>query len=181
MRISKVTTKSGDKGKTSLGNGERVSKSHPFIILLGDIDELNSQIGSVITVCKAETVISDLQSIQQDLFNLGGEVSVQSSDTMLIGEGRIEFLEERIDEYNQSLKPLKEFILPGGDEFCSRVHLARSVCRRAERSCVEIIDSIKENKTWLPYLNRLSDYLFVLARYISSERGAEEILWDREI
>ena len=181
MRISKVTTKSGDKGKTSLGNGERVSKSHPFIILLGDIDELNSQIGSAITVCKSETVISDLQSIQQDLFNLGGEVSVQSSDTMLIGEGRIEFLEERIDEYNQSLKPLKEFILPGGDEFCSRVHLARSVCRRAERSCVEIIDSIKENKTWLPYLNRLSDYLFVLARYISSERGAEEILWDREI
>ena len=181
MRISKVTTKSGDKGKTSLGNGERVSKSHPFIILLGDIDELNSQIGSVITVCKAETVISDLQSIQQDLFNLGGEVSVQSSDTMLISEGRIEFLEERIDEYNQSLKPLKEFILPGGDEFCSRVHLVRSVCRRAERSCVEIIDSIKENKTWLPYLNRLSDYLFVLARYISSERGAEEILWDREI
>ena len=181
MRISKVTTKSGDKGKTSLGNGERVSKSHPFIILLGDIDELNSQIGSAITVCNSETVISDLQSIQQDLFNLGGEVSVQSSDAMLISEGRIEFLEERIDEYNQSLKPLKEFILPGGDEFCSRVHLARSVCRRAERSCVEIIDSIKENKTWLPYLNRLSDYLFVLARYISSERGAEEILWDREI
>ena len=181
MRISKVTTKSGDKGKTSLGNGERVSKSHPVIILLGDIDELNSQIGSAITVCNSETVISDLQSIQQDLFNLGGEVSVQSPDTMLISEGRIEFLEERIDEYNQSLKPLKEFILPGGDEFCSRVHLARSVCRRAERSCVEIIDSIKENKTWLPYLNRLSDYLFVLARYISSERGAEEILWDREI
>lgn len=181
MRISKVTTKSGDKGKTSLGNGERVSKSHPFIILLGDIDELNSQLGNAITVCKAETIVSDLQLIQQDLFNLGGEISVQSSDTMLIGEGRIEFLEERIDEYNQNLKPLKEFILPGGDEFCSRIHLARSVCRRAERSCVEIMDTLKENNIWLPYLNRLSDYLFVLARYISSEQGAEEILWDREI
>ena len=181
MRISKVTTKSGDKGKTSLGNGQRVSKSHPFIILLGDIDELNSQLGNAITVCKAETIVSDLQLIQQDLFNLGGEISVQSSDTMLIGEGRIEFLEERIDEYNQTLKPLKEFILPGGDEFCSRIHLARSVCRRAERSCVEIMDTLKENNIWLPYLNRLSDYLFVLARYISSEQGAEEILWDREI
>ena len=181
MRISKVTTKSGDKGKTSLGNGERVSKSHPFIILLGDIDELNSQLGNAITVCKAETIVSDLQLIQQDLFNLGGEISVQSSDTMLIAEGRIEFLEERIDEYNQTLKPLKEFILPGGDEFCSRIHLARSVCRRAERSCVEIMDTLKENNIWLPYLNRLSDYLFVLARYISSEQGAEEILWDREI
>jgi len=181
MRISKVTTKSGDKGKTSLGNGERVSKSHPFITLLGDIDELNSQLGNAITVCKAETIVSDLQLIQQDLFNLGGEISVQSSDTMLIGEGRIEFLEERIDDYNQTLKPLKEFILPGGDEFCSRIHLARSVCRRAERSCVEIMDTLKENNIWLPYLNRLSDYLFVLARYISSEQGAEEILWDREI
>ncbi|MEC7872768.1 MAG: cob(I)yrinic acid a,c-diamide adenosyltransferase [Candidatus Neomarinimicrobiota bacterium] len=181
MRISKVTTKSGDKGKTSLGNGERVSKSHPFIILLGDIDELNSQLGNAVTVCKAETIVSDLQLIQQDLFNLGGEISVQSSDTMLIGEGRIEFLEERIDEYNQTLKPLEEFILPGGDEFCSRIHLARSVCRRAERSCVEIMDTLKENNIWLPYLNRLSDYLFVLARYISSEQGAEEILWDREI
>ena len=181
MRISKVTTKSGDKGKTSLGNGERVSKSHPFITLLGDIDELNSQLGNAITVCKAETIVSDLQLIQQDLFNLGGEISVQSSDTMLIGEGRIEFLEERIDEYNQTLKPLKEFILPGGDEFCSRIHLARSVCRRAERSCVEIMDTLKENNIWLPYLNRLSDYLFVLARYISSEQGAEEIHWDREI
>ena len=181
MRISKVTTKSGDKGKTSLGNGERVSKSHPFITLLGDIDELNSQLGNAITVCKAETIVSDLQLIQQDLFNLGGEVSVQSSDTMLISEGRIEFLEERIDEYNQNLKPLKEFILPGGDEFCSRIHLARSVCRRAERSCVKIMDTLKENNIWLPYLNRLSDYLFVLARYISSEQGAEEILWDREI
>ena len=181
MRISKVTTKSGDKGKTSLGNGQRVPKSHPFIILLGDIDELNSQLGNAITVCKAETIVSDLQLIQQDLFNLGGEISVQSSDTMLIGEGRIEFLEERIDEYNQTLKPLKEFILPGGDEFCSRIHLARSICRRAERSCVEIMDTLKENNIWLPYLNRLSDYLFVLARYISSEQGAEEILWDREI
>ena len=85
----------------------------------------------------------------------------------------------RIDELNQTLKPLKEFIMPGGDEFCSRIHLARAVCRRAERSCVAILDLIKEKNIWLPYLNRLSDYLFVLARYVSSERGSEEILWKR--
>ena len=179
MRISKVTTKSGDKGNTSLGNGERVLKSHLLINLLGDIDELNSQIGSAISSCKSESITSELQSIQQDLFNLGGEISIINSGTILINDNRLEFLEERIDELNQSLKPLKEFIMPGGDEFCSRIHLSRSVCRRAERSCVAILDLVKEKNIWLPYLNRLSDYLFVLARYVSSERGSEEILWKR--
>tara|TARA_B100001996_G_scaffold359874_2_gene325484 strand:- start:4519 stop:5058 length:540 start_codon:yes stop_codon:yes gene_type:complete len=179
MRISKVTTKSGDKGNTSLGNGERVLKSHLLINLLGDIDELNSQIGSAISSCKSESITSELQSIQQDLFNLGGEISIINSGTILINDDRLEFLEERIDELNQSLKPLKEFIMPGGDEFCSRIHLSRSVCRRAERSCVAILDLVKEKNIWLPYLNRLSDYLFVLARYVSSERGSEEILWKR--
>ena len=174
-------TRTGDDGTTGTYGGMRVEKNSARIHAIGDIDELNTQLGNAITVCKAETIVSDLQLIQQDLFNLGGEISLQSSDTMLIGEGRIEFLEERIDEYNQTLKPLKEFILPGGDEFCSRIHLARSVCRRAERSCVDIMDTLKENNIWFPYLNRLRDYLFVLARYISSEQGAEEILWDREI
>lgn len=179
MRISKVTTKSGDKGNTSLGNGERVSKSHLLINLLGDIDELNSQLGSAISSCKSELISSELESIQQDLFNLGGEISIINSGTILINNDKVEFLEERIDELNQTLKPLKEFIMPGGDEFCSRVHLARAVCRRAERSCVAIIDLVKEKNIWLPYLNRLSDYLFVLARYVSSQRGSEEILWKR--
>ncbi|MFL3051930.1 MAG: cob(I)yrinic acid a,c-diamide adenosyltransferase [Candidatus Neomarinimicrobiota bacterium] len=179
MRISKVTTKSGDKGNTSLGNGERVSKSHLLINLLGDIDELNSQLGSAISSCKSELISSELQSIQQDLFNLGGEISIINSGTILINNDKVEFLEERIDELNQTLKPLKEFIMPGGDEFCSRVHLARAVCRRAERSCVAILDLVKEKNIWLPYLNRLSDYLFVLARYVSSQRGSEEILWKR--
>ena len=179
MRISKVTTKSGDKGKTSLGNGERVSKSHLIINLLGDIDELNSQIGSAISSSKSSLISSELQSIQQDLFNLGGEISIFNSGTILINDDKVKFLEERIEDLNQTLKPLKEFIMPGGDEFCSRIHLARAVCRRAERSCVSVLDLIKEKNIWLPYLNRLSDYLFVLARYVSSERGSEEILWKR--
>jgi len=179
MRISKVTTKSGDRGKTSLGNGERVSKSHLIINLLGDIDELNSQIGSAISSCKSSLISSELQSIQQDLFNLGGEISIFNSGTILINDDKVEFLEERIEDLNQALKPLKEFIMPGGDEFCSRIHLARAVCRRAERSCVAVLDLVKEKNIWLPYLNRLSDYFFVLARYVSSEQGSEEILWKR--
>ena len=179
MRISKVTTKSGDRGKTSLGNGERVSKSHLIINLLGDIDELNSQIGSAISSSKSSLISSELQSIQQDLFNLGGEISIFNSGTILINDDKVKFLEERIEDLNQTLKPLKEFIMPGGDEFCSRIHLARAVCRRAERSCVSVLDLVEEKNIWLPYLNRLSDYLFVLARYVSSERGSEEILWKR--
>ena len=179
MRISKVTTKSGDRGNTSLGNGERVSKSHSLINLLGDIDELNSHLGLALSSCKSKSIASELQSIQQDLFNLGGEISIINSGTILISDDKVEFLEERINYLNQTLKPLKEFIMPGGDEFCSRLHLARAVCRRAERSCVAILDLIKEKNIWLPYLNRLSDYLFVLARYVSSERGSEEILWKR--
>jgi len=179
MRISKVTTKSGDRGKTSLGNGERISKSHLIINLLGDIDELNSQIGSAISSCKSSLISSELQSIQQDLFNLGGEISIFNSGTILINDDKVEFLEERIEDLNQALRPLKEFIMPGGDEFCSRIHLARAVCRRAERSCVAVLDLVKEKNIWLPYLNRLSDYFFVLARYVSSEQGSEEILWKR--
>ena len=179
MRISKVTTKSGDKGNTSLGNGERVSKSHLLINLLGDIDELNSQVGSAISSCKSSLIASELQAIQQDLFNLGGEISIINSGTILINDDKVEFLEERIEDLNQTLKPLKEFIMPGGDEFCSRIHLSRAVCRRAERSCVAVLDLVKEKNVWLPYLNRLSDYFFVLARYVSSEQGSEEILWER--
>jgi cob(I)alamin adenosyltransferase len=179
MRISKVTTKLGDKGNTSLGNGDRVSKSHSLIRLLGDIDELNSHLGSAISASKSDLISLELLSIQQDLFNLGGEISIINSGTILINGDRLDFLEERIDKLNQTLKPLKEFIMPGGDEFCSRIHLARAVCRRAERSCVEILDLVKEKNIWLPYLNRLSDYLFVLARYVSSEKGSEEILWKR--
>ena len=179
MRISKVTTKSGDRGKTSLGNGERISKSHLIINLLGDIDELNSQIGSAISSSKSSLISSELQSIQQDLFNLGGEISIFNSGTILIDDDKVKFLEERIEDLNQTLKPLKEFIMPGGDEFCSRIHLARAVCRRAERSCVSVLDLVKEKNIWLPYLNRLSDYFFVLARYVSSEQGSEEILWKR--
>ena len=178
-RISKVTTKTGDKGETGLGDGSRVSKSHPLIRLLGEIDELNSYLGRAIASCNKDTIIVELQSIQQDLFNMGGEVSMPKTEINLLTKDRISFLEDRIAKLNEQLPPLEEFILPGGDEFCSRIHVLRAVCRRGERYCVEVMEEGLKIRYWLLYLNRLSDYFFVLSRYYSLEDGEDEILWNR--
>tara|TARA_B100001179_G_scaffold219925_1_gene193998 strand:- start:1732 stop:2280 length:549 start_codon:yes stop_codon:yes gene_type:complete len=178
-RISKVTTKTGDKGETGLGDGSRVSKSHPLIRLLGEIDELNSYLGRAIASCNKDTIIAELQSIQQDLFNMGGEVSMPKTEINLLTKDRISFLEDRIAKLNEQLPPLEEFILPGGDEFCSRIHVLRAVCRRVERYCVEVMEEGLKIRYWLLYLNRLSDYFFVLSRYYSLEDGEDEILWNR--
>ena len=178
-RISKVTTKTGDKGETGLGDGSRVSKSHPLIRLLGEIDELNSYLGRAIASCNKDTIIVELQSIQQDLFNMGGEVSMPKTEINLLTKDRISFLEDRIAKLNEQLPPLEEFILPGGDEFCSRIHVLRAVCRRVERYCVEVMEEGLKIRYWLLYLNRLSDYFFVLSRYYSLEDGDDEILWNR--
>ena len=178
-RISKVTTKTGDKGETGLGDGSRVSKSHPLIRLLGEIDELNSYLGRAIASCNKDTIIVELLSIQQDLFNMGGEVSMPKTEINLLTKDRISFLEDRIAKLNEQLPPLEEFILPGGDEFCSRIHVLRAVCRRVERYCVEVMEEGLKIRYWLLYLNRLSDYFFVLSRYYSLEDGEDEILWNR--
>ena len=178
-RISKVTTKTGDNGETGLGDGSRVSKSHPLIRLLGEIDELNSYLGRAIASCNKDTIIAELQSIQQDLFNMGGEVSMPKTEINLLTKDRISFLEDRIAKLNEQLPPLEEFILPGGDEFCSRIHVLRAVCRRVERYCVEVMEEGLKIRYWLLYLNRLSDYFFVLSRYYSLEDGEDEILWNR--
>ena len=179
MRISKVTTKTGDKGETGLGDGKRISKSHPNIELLGDIDELNSVLGLAITNCANQDMIKELKSIQQDLLNMGGEVSMPESEIELLSENRIIFLEDMIEKMNLTLPPLKEFILPGGDEFSARIHLTRAVCRRVERCCVTFIDTGVDKKHWLRYLNRLSDYFFVLARFTTQNIGGSETFWER--
>lgn len=179
MRISKVTTKKGDKGRTGLGDGSRLSKSDALIHFLGEIDELNSFVGFAISSSSNESLSIDLRSIQQDLFNIGGEAAMPNLDTILLDQERIAFLDGQIDVLNGALSPLKEFILPGGDDFCSKIHIARTICRRAERSGVEVMENNINTKKWLPYLNRLSDYFFVLARCISSEEGGDEILWKR--
>ena len=180
MRISKVTTKTGDKGETGLGDGKRISKDHPNMDFLGDIDELNSFLGLAINACKEKNLFQKLQSIQQDLFNMGGEASMPGSEMELLSEDRIVFLEASLEKINETLPPLKEFILPGGDEFSARIHVTRAVCRRAERSCVSLLNIGVDVRNWLVYLNRLSDYFFVLARYITQNKGKNETLWDRD-
>ena len=178
-RISKVTTKTGDKGDTGLGDGSRVSKSHSLVWFLGEIDELNSYLGRVISSCNNDKLVLELQSIQQDLFNLGGEASMPNSELNLLTKDRVVFLETRVADFNEKLPPLDEFILPGGDEFCSKVHVLRAICRRVERYCVKAMEEGLETRYWLLYLNRLSDYFFVLSRYFSLKDGEDEILWDR--
>ncbi len=179
MRISKVTTKTGDKGETGMGDGKRVAKDHPVMAFQGDLDELNSHLGLALTVGEEE-LTEGLKSIQQDIFNIGGEASMLESELALLDDSRISELESAIEKMNGELPPLKEFILPGGDEFCARLHVARAVCRRTERSCVTLMNTGVDVKSWLQFLNRLSDYLFVLVRYANQKNDGGEALWDRE-
>ncbi len=178
MRITKVTTKAGDGGRTSLGDGQNVAKSHPRIAALGDLDELNAAIGFARLKAPAYSD-TELEQIQQDIFNLGGEISLPGREGSLLREKRLEFLENRIDEMNSSLPALKEFILPGGDEFSSRVHLCRTICRRAERAIVILKESGADENIWIKYINRLSDFLFVLARFHMQNLGKDQVLWKR--
>ncbi len=175
MRINKVITKRGDKGKTSLGDGTEVSKNHPRIQALGNIDELNSLIGTAIVVCPDKELKKELITLQNDLFNLGGEVSIPNFDKQLLNEERVYHLEERVEKMNETLPALKEFVLPGGNEFSSRIHVARAVCRRAESKIIPLLEEDGNAHKWIQYLNRLSDYLFVLARYYSH---SSEKLWE---
>lgn len=177
MRITKVTTKKGDRGKTSLADGSTVSKSSLRIRCLGDIDELNSFIGSAATVNPYPELIPLFDKIQNDLFNLGGELSKPKTDQLILNEKSIKELEVKINEINKDLSPLKEFLIPKGDEFLVRLHIARSVCRRAERSIAELLEKEDGKPSWIPYLNRSSDLLFILVRYHSKKLGHTEDQW----
>jgi cob(I)alamin adenosyltransferase len=155
-RLSKITTRTGDRGETGLGDGSRVAKSSPRVRALGDIDELNSAIGLLAAEELPAEVAEALNEIQHDLFDLGGEVSIPGH-TML-GEAQVERLEGRIEAWNAELPPLKEFILPGGTRAAATAHLARTICRRAERSLVGVHEKEKVNEPALRYLNRLSTF-----------------------
>lgn len=179
MRITKVTTKIGDKGKTRIGTNEVVSKSSLEIQVLGELDELSSVLGLVKVSCPAKALQTKIESIQNDLFNLGGEVSLGDSNRELLDSERIGFLESEIETINKKLPPLKEFVFPGIDKLSAKIHFARSVCRRVERSIVSLQDKKNNHAFWTKYLNRLSDYLFVLARQISLKKGGTESTWDR--
>jgi len=176
-RLSKITTRTGDGGETGLGDGSRVRKDDPRVAALGEIDELNSAIGVLLAEPMPEKIRADLESIQHDLFDLGGDVSIPGRATMT--QGQIDRLEARVEEMNADLPRLKEFILPGGTRAAGLAHLARAVCRRAERSLVALSSSQKVADAGKVYLNRLSDLLFVLGRVLNRVGGRGDVLWQQ--
>jgi len=177
-RISKVYTRTGDNGTTGLGDGSRIAKDSPRIAVIGSIDELNSQIGLLLTETLPPRIQAMLIAIQHDLFDAGGEISIPGS-ARLTAE-HVQQLERWIDSLNDTLEPLKEFILPGGHRAAALCHVARSICRRAERLLTGIAKSEAINPQTLTYLNRLSDLLFVMARYINNQAGNADVLWQKD-
>jgi cob(I)alamin adenosyltransferase len=177
-RLSKIYTKTGDSGETGLGDGSRIDKTAARVSSMGDVDELNSLIGILLTQ-ELETEMSEaLIDIQHVLFNLGGELSIPGA--VMVEEKHVHILEQLIDAYNAKLPPLKEFILPGGSPSAATCHLARTVCRRAERSVIGLSKTDSINSHSKTYLNRLSDLLFVLARVLGRHDGGSEIYWQKD-
>ncbi len=181
-RLSKIITKGGDKGKTSIAGGTRLSKSSARIHAIGDIDELNSSIGVLMAELQSHSntkdYVAELLSIQHDLFNLGGELAMP--DYELLQQDALERLENNAQQMNQSLPPLKEFILPSGSKALASAHMSRSICRRAERQLVALHQEDNNLRPLvLQFINRLSDYLFILARSIGQQDGHTEVLWQR--
>lgn len=192
VHISRIYTRSGDTGETMLANGTRASKSSARICTYGDVDELNSTVGLVRLELSrdpklvghedfATTVDAELGRIQQELFNLGAELATPGAtreSTPVVQDHHVERLEQEIDAHNAPLEPLRSFVLPGGGPVGTTAHLARTVCRRAERNLIALSTTEDVRGETIRYLNRLSDYLFVLSRAASHTLGYDEILWD---
>ena len=175
-RLSKIYTRTGDDGTTGLGDGERVNKDDSRVEAIGTVDELNSAVGMVDAAGVPEDVALILEKIQQDLFNLGGELCIP--DTQLIDTHSVSYLENQLDKFNDDLPALKDFVLPGGGFPAANCHLARTICRRAERRVTSLSRASQVNETALQYLNRLADLLFVLARTLNQRAEQPEILWN---
>lgn len=178
-RITKVYTKTGDQGDTGLSTGLRVRKDCSQIQAIGDVDELNSVIGMVLTHDMPKELREIFIYIQHQLFNFGAELN--SAEFKFFNEHIVKKLEDKIDHYNQNLPPLKNFILPGGGKASATCHLARTVCRRAERSVVMHNEDGALNPQLQIYLNRLSDFLFVACRVLAEHAGEEETCWTSDI
>ena len=177
-RLSKITTRTGDAGETGLGDGSRVSKDSARIQALGDLDELNSAIGLVLAEEVPQELRAALSQVQHDLFDLGGELSIPGH--AILAPGQVKFLDQRIEAWNAELAPLKEFILPGGTRAAAAAHLARTVCRRAERMVVTLGKNEKVSEDARRYLNRLSDLLFVAGRVLNRHAGRTDVQWRHE-
>jgi cob(I)alamin adenosyltransferase len=180
--LSRIYTKTGDTGQTSLGDGQRVEKDHPRVAAYGGVDELNSVLGLLLATGDNLSEIDLLRSIQNDLFDVGADLCVPQAGAAAPGQRlrvrpeQIERLEQAIDRLNADLSPLTSFVLPGGEPAAAWCHLARTVCRRAERDVVALARAEAINPQVVIYLNRLSDLLFVLAR-VYNKQGRGDVLW----
>jgi cob(I)alamin adenosyltransferase len=177
-RLSKITTRTGDAGETGLGDGARVPKDSARIHALGDVDELNSALGLVLAEEVPEAVRAVLLEAQHDLFDVGGELSIPGH--RLLREEQVARLEQALEAWNAGLPALQEFILPGGSRAAAAAHLARTVCRRAERSVVGLGRAEKVSEPVRRYLNRLSDLLFVAGRVLNRHAGRGDVQWRHE-
>ena len=182
-RITRVYTRSGDDGTTGLGGGQRVPKDSLRIETYGTVDELSSQIGVAVALGLEPRLAAELARIQNDLFNLGSDLCILEEDKARmpvpgIEERHVDALERLMDELSAELSPLENFILPGGTPGAAQLHVARTVCRRAERLLVALAREEAVGPFTVRYLNRLSDALFVMARYENHRRGAPDILWN---
>jgi cob(I)alamin adenosyltransferase len=176
-RLSKIYTRTGDAGSTGLADGSRLAKHAPRIEAIGAVDELNSSVGVLLAERLPRDVRGCLTDVQHDLFDLGGELSVPGHTIM--SAGHIRRLEISLDRFNAKLPPLKDFVLPGGTRAAGCAHVARAVCRRAERRLVALAQADTAPTCALSYLNRLSDLLFVLARVLNRRAGRGDVLWQQ--
>ena len=174
-RLSKIYTRTGDDGSTGLGSNTRVEKDHIRIESIGTVDELNSVIGMILAEEIPEEISNCLQQVQHHLFDLGGELCMPGN--AIISADDVSYLENSLDNFNNDLPYLKEFILPAGGRATSCCHLARTVCRRAERRLTSLNRDETINSFTLAYINRLSDLLFVIARVLARYERGQEVLW----
>ena len=177
-RLSKIYTRTGDDGSTGLGDGTRVGKDSARVNAYGTVDEANSSIGVVLAAQVPDDIRKLLTTVQHQLFDLGGELCIPGHAA--IGAEDVDALERQLDQYNEALPPLKDFILPAGGEAAARCHLARTIVRRAERETVTLARHDAVRPEAIRYLNRLSDLLFVLARVLARADGQGEVLWNHE-
>ena len=182
VRLNKIYTRTGDGGDTGLADGSRIGKDDPLAVAIGDVDEANSAIGIAVLHVADADVGAMLQRIQNEMFDLGADLATPGEDfaptdmTLRIVQAQIDRLEAEVDRMNEALEPLRSFILPGGEDGSAYLHAARSIVRRAERKAVAASRKRSLNPIALTYLNRLSDHLFVAARYLANSNGGD-ILW----
>jgi cob(I)alamin adenosyltransferase len=179
VRLTRIYTRGGDRGETSLGDGSRVSKLDCRIAAFGTVDELNSLLGLALAADVADEARAVLERVQNELFDVGADVSVPfgRDDRLRVTQAQIDDLEADCDRFNAGLPELKSFVLPGGSETAARLHVARAVCRRAERDVLEAAEQVDLNPLVPVYLNRLSDLLFIFARTANADAGTDEPLW----